>query len=577
MTEPDAAVQQLTVAQAARALRDGAVTSRQLVEHVLNRASVLDAELGVFLATFDEAALAAADEADAALSRGRPESPLHGIPLGIKDILATREGVTTAQSLVRPSDGFAGRDAQVVAMLRSAGAIVVGKTTMAEYAMGIPDKSKPFPIPRNPWDPRAWTGGSSSGTAGGIAGGLFLAGIGSDTGGSIRLPAAMCGITGFKPTYASVSTSGSLSMAESMDTIGPMARTAEDCALIWQVIADRASSADQPVAGQGRNGDRTGSALRGLRIGVADLRVESWQIDPDQPARFDVAVECLAAAGARITPVRLPLYPEISAAGLVAQTTEAWTLHRSGLKDRWQDYAQSSRLFLSEGAFYTAADYLQAQTVRRVGRRLVERLFGDVDLIVMPTTMTPAPYLAELDPYATRATAGCFHTRYWSALGNPAISVPIGINRSGLPLGMQLAGRVRDDRGVLDAACAFQEMTDWHRQRPTLATEPGARAGSADRQDSLRDAPASVGDQVPSGRPRAGYADSPVLHGNFEIHSPAVPEADASTAHALLDACGIRPDPRELQALVAAYSLARGRADQLSSLREARDVMWSHG
>src|SRR5882757_9881193 len=240
----------LTLTEAAAALRAGTTTSRRL----------------------DELALATADAADAELAAGVDRGPLQGIPFGVKDILAMAEGPTTAQSDVLDPAWGAGRDAPVVARLKAAGAVLTGKTSTMEFAIGMPDGSKDFPVPRNPWNPATWPGGSSSGTGAGVAAGMFYAGLGTDTGGSIRIPAAFCGITGLMPTFGRVPKSGCVPLGYSLDHIGPMARSAEDCALMLQAMvghdASDVTSLDVPVPDYlaALTGD-----LTGVRIGVDRL------------------------------------------------------------------------------------------------------------------------------------------------------------------------------------------------------------------------------------------------------------------------------------------------------------------
>lgn len=217
-------------------LREGTVTSAALVEAALAGAEALDGQLGLFLARFDNAARTAAHERDEELAGGHDRGPLHGVPIVVKDIIATIEGPTTAQSRVLDAGWGAGIDAAVVSRLRAAGAVILGKTTTMEFAIGYPDPAKGFPVPRNPWDPERWTGGSSSGTAAAVAAGVAPAGLGTDTGGSVRLPAAYCGITGFKATYGAVPKSGVVPLGYSVDHVGPMARSVEDCAALLDVL-----------------------------------------------------------------------------------------------------------------------------------------------------------------------------------------------------------------------------------------------------------------------------------------------------------------------------------------------------
>jgi aspartyl-tRNA(Asn)/glutamyl-tRNA(Gln) amidotransferase subunit A len=241
-----------TLDQAAAALRDGSSTSVGLTERLLARSDALDPKLGAWQSRFDAAALSRAAEADAELAQGTDLGPLHGLPLAVKDIIATSEGPTTAGSLVLDPEWGAGRDAPVVARLREAGAVIVGKTTTMEFAFGAPDPAKPFPAPRTPWDPNGWAGGSSSGSGAAVGAGLALAALGSDTGGSIRVPAALCGVSGLMPTYGRVPKSGVVPLAYSLDHVGPLALSARDCALLLGALAGPdptdPSRADRPVA-----------------------------------------------------------------------------------------------------------------------------------------------------------------------------------------------------------------------------------------------------------------------------------------------------------------------------------------
>jgi aspartyl-tRNA(Asn)/glutamyl-tRNA(Gln) amidotransferase subunit A len=241
----------LTLSEAAEQLRSGQVTSEVLTRTVLERADRLDDRLGTYLARFDEEALASAKQADADFAAGVDRGPIQGIPVGIKDILAMAEGPTTAQSLVLDREWGAGRDAPVVARLKAAGAVITGKVTTMEFAIGMPDPTKPFPLPRNPWDTDTWPGGSSSGTGNGVAAGLFFAGIGTDTGGSIRIPAAYCGVSGLMPTFGRVPKSGCVPLGYSLDHIGPLARSARDCGAMLGAIAgyhpSDPTAVDRPV------------------------------------------------------------------------------------------------------------------------------------------------------------------------------------------------------------------------------------------------------------------------------------------------------------------------------------------
>ncbi|MCW0213659.1 MAG: amidase [Pseudonocardia sp.] len=459
----------MTITDAAAALRTGETTSVALTEAVIAVADAHDGELGVFLARYTDTALAAAAKADAELAAGIDLGPLHGIPLGIKDIIATDEGETTAQSLVLDRSWGDMGDAPVVARLRAAGAVITGKTTTMEYAIGTPDPDKPFPIPRNPWSTEHWTGGSSSGTGGGVAAGMFLGGLGTDTGGSIRFPATNCGITGMKQTFGRVPKYGCVPLGYSFDHIGPMARSAQDCAAMLAVLAGHdprdATSVDRPV--DDYLGGLTGS-LEGVRIGVDPLLTHSSQNVPELTAVLDAAVAELRAAGAVVSTVELPLYAELKTVTMVGLAAEAYAYHRPDLQSRWFDYGAGTRMAVATGALVPAGDYVQMQRVRRVGKRKVAELFADVDLIVTPTSACGAAPLAKL---TFDDIIDALHTPYWNAMGNPAMSVPMGFTTDGLPLGLQIVGRPFEEAAVFAAGHAYQQRTDWHLRAPALVAD----------------------------------------------------------------------------------------------------------
>jgi aspartyl-tRNA(Asn)/glutamyl-tRNA(Gln) amidotransferase subunit A len=463
-----------TASEAAAALRAGTLTSVQLTSAMLARADRLDPVLGTYLARFDDLALSTAERADAELARGLDKGPLHGIPVGVKDILAMREGPTTANSLVLDRAWGAGRDAPVVRRLKDAGAVITGKVTTFEFATGWGDESKPFPIPRNPWDLATWPGGSSCGTGNGIAAGMFFAGIGTDTGGSIRIPAACCGVTGLKPTYGRVPKSGCVPFAYSLDTIGPLARSAHDCAAMLSVIAGHhrsdESASRRPV-------DDYVSALTGavddLRIGVDRRHHLPAGADPDLAGCLDAALATLAELGAEVVEIELPCFEEVDIARVVTQAAEALAYHRGDLGGRWNDYFERTRMGIARGALVTGADLVQAQRVRRVAQHRMQELFEQVDLVAMPTIGLAAPRVDELAAGRVDLISMLF-TSYWNALGLPAMALPMGFQADGLPLSLQLAGRPFAEATVLRAGDAYQRATEWHLQLPPLVDE-GAR------------------------------------------------------------------------------------------------------
>lgn len=450
----------LTIIEAAAALRAGHISAVELIQSSLAAADVHDTTLGIYLSRFDDTAVAAATQADAELAAGFDRGPLHGIPVGIKDAIAADEGETTAQSLVLDRTWGSAGDAPVVARLRAAGAVLTGKTTMMEFAIGAPDMEKPFPIPRNPWNTVHYTGGSSSGSGSGIAAGTFLGGIGTDTAGSIRYPAALCGVTGLKPTFGLVPKNGCVPLGYSYDHIGPLARTAEDCATILDAVIGRhtgdPTSIDRPL-----NAHKKGrhDSLTGLRIGVDSLLDKSPHTVAELGPVLERAVFELQAAGASVVPVELPHYRELKSATRLGLAAEAFAYHRNDLQDRWSDYSAGTRMTVAKGALISAGDFVTLQRVRRAGQRKLAELFTDVDLVVTPTAACGAPKVEQL---RTDGMADATLTAYWNAVGNPAMSVPMGFTSDGLPLGMQIAGRPFEDPTVINAGHAYQQRTDWH-------------------------------------------------------------------------------------------------------------------
>ncbi|MGX1778598.1 amidase [Nocardia brasiliensis] len=459
-----------TISDAATALRSGEVTATALVDNAFAVADEHDGTLGVYLARFDERARAQAARVDEKIAARKPLALLDGIPLGVKDILAHSFGPTTAQSLaLDPAWGASTGDCVVVRRLEDAGAIITGKVSTMEFAIGVPDPDKPFPVPRNPWDPTRWVGGSSSGSGGGVAAGMFLGAIGTDTAGSIRIPAAFAGITGLKPTFGRVPKSGVVPLSYTLDHIGPMARSAADCALLLSVIAgpDKTDPYSVETTVDDYIGALTGD-LRDVTIGVDDLdRFAAGGIDPLQPQRFTTAVDALRDAGATIVPIEVPMYQEVTAIDLVVMLAEAHTYHRRTLRTQWMDYGRGTRIMLASGSALSAADYVQAQRVRRLAHHRVAELFGKVDLVVTPTGHLGAPPLAMIDQLEPMNLLTSLHTPYWNPLGNPTLAIPIGLSGNGTPLSISISGNHFNEALVLRAGDAYQQRTDHHRQIPT--------------------------------------------------------------------------------------------------------------
>lgn len=440
--------------QLAHLLAEGALTSEELVQDRLDAADRLGG-LNVYAQRFDDRALAAAREADALRRAGRTSGVLHGIPVGVKDVLATREAPTTANSRVRaatlPPD-----DAPVVHRLRTAGAVVLGKTTTMELACGMPDLDGDEAVPRNPWEPNHWTGGSSSGSAGGVAARLFPAALGSDTAGSIRTPAALCGVTGFKPTNGRVSTAGCLMLSPDMDCVGPMAQSAVDCAVIMEAVLGAA----QPCTGRA-------VGLEGVRIAAERERYESPDVDPAVRAAFHAAIATFESLGATVEEVTLPGYEALRTASRVVWTTEAFATFGSAL----DTVRPPTRQLLDVGAMHSGADFALARRAIAWGRQAVARVLSPYAAVLSPTRTCLAPLVEDATTEWQLSTHN--HTSVWNLVGFPAVSVPMGFSADGLPMGLQIVGAPGADRQTLAIAAHYQSVTTWHRARPPLASPIG--------------------------------------------------------------------------------------------------------
>ncbi|WP_329521895.1 amidase [Spirillospora sp. NBC_01491] len=462
-----------TIQDIAPLLRDGTTSAVELMNGVLARIDRLDARLGAYVSTFRDAALEAAARADRELAAGRDRGPLHGIPLAIKDVIATVEGPTRANSLVVPRQWRDDGDATAVARLRDAGAIVVGKTTTNEFALGLNDPATGFPMPRNAWDTDRYAGGSSSGTAIAVASGLALGGLGTDTAGSIRHPAALNGVTGLKVSRGRIPATGMLPLAPSLDAAGLIARSAWDCALLSQVIAGYdpgdTGSSRRPVP---RYLEALDGSARGLRIGWPKRYFfDTGNVADPVRARVTAALSVLRDAGADVVEVNLPNADMARISSHIVLLCEAFAYHRDDLVAHWSDYGRYVRGLFAKGALYGAADYVQAKRIATVFDREVSEAMNACDVLVMPTMPTGARLLEETDPAMMDRWSNASFTAQWNLTGHPACAVPVGFDGAGMPLSMQIIGRPFDEETVLRAADAYQRLTGFHLAAPAVSPD----------------------------------------------------------------------------------------------------------
>ena len=451
------------------------VSPVEVVRAHLERITALDGSLGAFITVTADAALAAAGEAEAAVSAGRPLGPLHGVPLGLKDLYDTAGVRTTGGSKIL-AQRVPSADATVVRRLREAGMIVLGKLNMVEFAYGPEGLNSHYGHARNPWDPRThrMAGGSSSGSGVSVAAGLAPAALGSDTGGSIRIPCSLCGLTGLKPTYGRVSRAGVLPLSWSMDHVGPMTRNAADCALVLGAMAgyDAADPTSSVLPVPDYTAALTGD-VRGLRVGL----LRSFFLEaatPEVRVAVEAAARTLEKAGALVDEVALPSVRAASAGSLAVVATEALTYHAAWLRARASEYDPEVRTRLMLGAFVSGVHYVRGQQARALIRREVDDALARHDVLLAPATPIPAPGIEERqtslgDGPSDIRSALIRLTRPFNFSGHPACSAPCGFTAGGLPIGMQIVGRPFDEATVLRVADAYQRLTDWHARRPVLA------------------------------------------------------------------------------------------------------------
>jgi aspartyl-tRNA(Asn)/glutamyl-tRNA(Gln) amidotransferase subunit A len=447
---------QLTITELGAAYRARRLSPVDATEACLARIARLDPELHAFITVTAELALDQARVAAAELARGHDRGPLHGVPIALKDLIDTA-GVRTTGGSTLFLDRVPTEDAEVVRRLHDAGAVMLGKLNLHEVAYGASGVIGHFPASRNPRNAAHITGGSSSGSAAAVGAGLCYAALGSDTSGSIRLPAALCGIVGFMPTYGLVSLRGVIPLSSSYDHVGPMTRTVRDAALVLQVIAgyDPAdiTSAVLPVPAYAAALDAT---QPWPRIGVA-RPVFFDDLDADVAAATDRALAVIAGLGAELRDVTLTVDDDRT-----VFRAESYAFHRPWVERSPERYQAETLRRIRTGESITAADYIEKwQHLQRM-RRGVGAMFGDVDLIVTPTVAVPAPSFAELeaqpDTLRPRELVMMRNTRPFDIWGTPTLSVPCGTTRAGLPIGFQIAGRIGADAEVLRLGAAFERQ-----------------------------------------------------------------------------------------------------------------------
>ena len=452
-----------TISELAQRLRRREVSPVEITQECLERIERLNPALNAFITVMGESALAEARNAAAEIRRGEWRGPLHGVPVALKDLIDTAGVRTTAASSLY-KDRVPHQDAEVVRRLRQAGAVILGKNNLHEFAYGGSSLVSYFGDVHNPWDVGRIAGGSSGGSAAAVVAGLAYAALGTDTAGSIREPAALCGCVGLKPTYGRVSSRGVIPLSSSLDHFGPLAATVEDAAIVLLAIAgyDAAdvTTVDAPVA----------DYVSALREGAKSMRVGVPRayffddLDPEVASAMELALRVISTLVAEIKEVRLDVPTDRT-----LQTAESYAYHAANVAKAPELYQPETVRRIRSGEKVSATDYIQRRRELEEARRSVGQVFDDVDVLVTPTMPIPAPAIAELksDPEALRPAELKLlrHTRPFNVWGLPAISVPCGFTQSGLPIGLQIAGPHWREDMVLKLAHSYEQATAWHKRR----------------------------------------------------------------------------------------------------------------
>jgi aspartyl-tRNA(Asn)/glutamyl-tRNA(Gln) amidotransferase subunit A len=455
----------LGLAEAADLIRARKLSPVEYTQALIERTEKLDPRYHAYIKLTPERAMEAARRAEGEIAAGKPRGALHGVPYGLKDIIDVAGLPTTGHSRVL-IDNVAAANAVVTERLEAAGGILMGKLATHEFAIGGPSFDLPWPPAVNPWGGNHFPGGSSSGSGVALAAGLVPAALGTDTGGSVRNPASMCGITGLKPTYGLVSRRGVFPLAYSLDHVGPMTRDVRDNALLLQVLAgydaEDPGSAKVPIPDYSAGLDR---GVKGLRIAlVRHFYAEDMQADAEQLQAIDAAAEVLRGLGADVREVRLAPLSDYSTCTRIIICCEAYAIHRRWLAERPGDYGDLARRRILEGAAFSAADYIDAQRMRaRLTKRTLEALAG-FDAALTASGMDPTVRIDDAEAclrvYPRQAR------QPFNVTGQPALAMPAGFTKDGRPLSLQLVGHPFREAMVYRIAAAYERATEWTKRHP---------------------------------------------------------------------------------------------------------------
>lgn len=462
----------LSISIAASMIRAGEITPLELVESHLKRIEETEDQLNSFITIMSDEALDSAKKATDSTYTHKEIGQLHGIPLGLKDLYDTAGIKTTVGSRIY-RNRIPKEDANVVTKLKKEGAIIIGKLQMHEFALGSTSVNPHDGPAKNPWDRSRITGGSSGGSASSVASGQCKGALGTDTGGSIRIPSGLCGIVGLKPTFGRVSRHGVFPLSWTMDTVGPMTRTVEDSALMLNVLAGfdplDPNSANVPSENFASS---IGSGIQGVKIAVPQEYFYDI-IDDEVSKAIQVAQEVFAGLGARIEPINIPALEHSLAISGTIMLAEAASVHEFNLRENPNDIGDDVRLRLTQGALTSASDYIKAQRARTEFNRQIKEALNKFDVLLSPTIPVGAPKIGEQtvsvgDLNQPTLSLMSRLTRPHNICGIPTISIPCGFTQQKTPIGLQIGGRAFDEKLILRVAHTYESATDWVQARPAL-------------------------------------------------------------------------------------------------------------
>lgn len=458
----------LTIAQAADLIAKRKLSPVDLIEDKLQRIKKIDNQLNSFICVLSDEARAAAKQAEAEIAAGDYKGPLHGIPIGLKDIYDVAGVATTAHSKIM-QNAIVSTDSHVVKQLKQAGAIILGKLATHEFALGGPSFDLPWPPARNPWDTTRFTGGSSSGSGAAVAAGLVLGSAAGDTGGSIRGPSAYCGIAGLKPTYGLVSRRGMLPLAYSLDHAGPMAWTAQDCAMLLQAMAGYDPNDPTSVKNAIPNYRKAlTNDVKEMRVGlVRHFYTTDNKANDVTFNAIEAAAKKLEEMGCIVEELKVSPLSEWAACGGIIMIAEAYAIHEANLQTRFTDYGEVFRDRMALAGLISSADYIAALRRRRELIDEFDKAMENFDIVLTATTSREAPKIEEVGKFSIFEHP--LLTLPFNVTGSPAMSVCCGYTEEeGLPLAMQLVGKRFEDETVLRIADAYERVTPWRDRRPKL-------------------------------------------------------------------------------------------------------------